>query len=66
LYVLIFPEDYSIEGKRLIRLWIAEGFLENCIGRTVEQVAEEYLTELTHRSLVQLSETDNTEIKRSF
>ncbi|XP_052206310.1 disease resistance protein RPM1-like [Diospyros lotus] len=55
LYFGIIPEDYSINCGRLIRLWIAEGFIEEQRGKTLEEVAEEYLSELIHRSLVQVS-----------
>ncbi|TQD76268.1 hypothetical protein C1H46_038216 [Malus baccata] len=55
LYFGIFPEDYSINCVRLIRLWIAEGFVKLKKGKTLEEVGEEYLTELIHRSLVQVS-----------
>ena len=58
LYFAIFPEDYSINCAKLIRLWIAEGFVEGKKGMSFEQRAEEYLNELIHRSLVQLSEVD--------
>ncbi|GMP78440.1 hypothetical protein CsSME_00034362 [Camellia sinensis var. sinensis] len=57
LYFGVMPEDYSIEGERLIRLWIAEGFVEEQKGKTLEEVAEEYLIELIHRRLVQVSRT---------
>ncbi|KAM1471371.1 hypothetical protein FF1_041782 [Malus domestica] len=56
LYFAIFPEDYSINCVRLIRLWIAEGFVKLKKGKTLEEVGEEYLTEVIHRSLVQVSE----------
>ncbi|XP_061362228.1 disease resistance protein RPM1-like, partial [Gastrolobium bilobum] len=57
LYFGVFPDDYSISSKRLIRLWIAEGLVnvkEN-ENRTQEEVAEEYLDELIRRSLVTVS-----------
>eukprot|EP00261_Vitis_vinifera_P034747 XP_019075990.1 PREDICTED: disease resistance protein RPM1-like [Vitis vinifera] len=41
LYFAIFPEDYPINCGRLIRLWIAEGFVKGKKGITLEQVAEE-------------------------
>ncbi|GMP78447.1 hypothetical protein CsSME_00034369 [Camellia sinensis var. sinensis] len=57
LYFGIMPEDYSISYGRLIRLWIAEGFIEEQKGKTMEEVAEEYLIELIHRRLVLVSTT---------
>ncbi|KAM1054471.1 hypothetical protein ACFX2I_001817 [Malus domestica] len=56
IYFGIFPEDYSISCIRLVRLWIAEGFVKPKRGKTLEEVGEEYLMELIHRSLVQVSE----------
>ncbi|RVW19891.1 Disease resistance protein RPM1 [Vitis vinifera] len=55
LYLAIFPEDYTIRCGPLTRLWIAEGFVKTKRGVTLEEVAEEFLTELRHRSLVQVS-----------
>ncbi|KAA8525334.1 hypothetical protein F0562_007189 [Nyssa sinensis] len=45
-----------IECMRLIRLWIAEGFIEVREGRTLEEVAEGYLNDLVNRSLIQVAE----------
>ncbi|XP_020098968.1 disease resistance protein RPM1-like [Ananas comosus] len=53
LYCCIFPEDYKIKRKRLITLWVAEGFIEEK-ERTLEEVAEGYLNELVHRCLLQV------------
>ncbi|XP_059658822.1 disease resistance protein RPM1-like [Cornus florida] len=58
LYLGLFPEDYKIERMRVIRLWIAEGFVEVRVGRTMEEVAEGYLKELINRSLVQVARID--------
>ncbi|KAK3198631.1 hypothetical protein Dsin_022046 [Dipteronia sinensis] len=58
LYFSIFPEDYSIERGRLIRLWIAEGFIKERRGKTLEDVAEDYLSELIGRNLVEVSKWD--------
>jgi disease resistance protein RPM1 len=51
----MYPEDYLVKSKKLIRQRIAEGFVEEESGNTLEDVAEGYLTELIHRSLVQVS-----------
>ncbi|GAY69355.1 hypothetical protein CUMW_271300, partial [Citrus unshiu] len=58
LYFGLFPESCKINCARLIRLWIAEGFVQYSKRTTSEQVAEEYLNELVDRSLVQVSERD--------
>ncbi|XP_059436291.1 disease resistance protein RPM1-like [Corylus avellana] len=55
LYFGIFPEDYSITGERLFWLWVAEGFIKEKKGKPLEDVAKEYLMELIHRNLVQVS-----------
>ncbi|XVF47010.1 hypothetical protein PTKIN_Ptkin03bG0074700 [Pterospermum kingtungense] len=52
LYCSMFPEDYEIGRKRLIRLWMAEGFLERVNDAPPEAVAESYLMELIARSLL--------------
>ncbi|KAJ9182931.1 hypothetical protein P3X46_006862 [Hevea brasiliensis] len=55
LHLSLFPENYAINCRRLIRLWIAEGFIKERQGVTLEDIAEEYLIELFHRSLVQVA-----------
>ncbi|KAG8633417.1 hypothetical protein MANES_18G102767v8 [Manihot esculenta] len=57
LYLSIFPEDHPIECMRLIRLWIAEGYVKEVAGKTQEEVAEAYLNELLTRSLIQVAGT---------
>uniref|UniRef100_A0A0A8YJG0 NB-ARC domain-containing protein n=1 Tax=Arundo donax TaxID=35708 RepID=A0A0A8YJG0_ARUDO len=57
LYCGLFPEDYRIRRKWIIRLWIAEGFVEDRGAETTsEEVAEDYIKELTQRSLIQVVE----------
>ncbi|KAB2633229.1 disease resistance protein RPM1-like [Pyrus ussuriensis x Pyrus communis] len=58
LYCALFPEDYLIKRKRLIRLWIAEGFVEPIDGVTPEEVAEGYLVELIVRSMLQVEKNE--------
>jgi disease resistance protein RPM1 len=55
LYFGIFPEDYSISGSRLLWLCVAEGFIKGKKGKTLEDVTIEYLMELVHRNLIQVS-----------
>ncbi|XP_016652528.1 PREDICTED: disease resistance protein RPM1-like [Prunus mume] len=53
LYCSLFPEDHVIINIRLIRLWIAEGFVEHVEGLTPEEVAKSYLMELIFRNMLQ-------------
>ncbi|KAA8527105.1 hypothetical protein F0562_008666 [Nyssa sinensis] len=52
LYFSIFPQDKSIKRGKLIRLWVAEGFVTKKGGKTPEEVAEDHLNELIGRNLV--------------
>ncbi|CAL5416955.1 unnamed protein product [Camellia sinensis] len=51
LYFDIIPEKYPMTRGRLIRLWIAERFVEEKQGTTLEEVAEAYLNEPTQKTL---------------
>ncbi|RHN80536.1 putative P-loop containing nucleoside triphosphate hydrolase, leucine-rich repeat domain, L [Medicago truncatula] len=55
LYFGMYPEDYEVKSKRVILQWIAEGFVKEESGKTLEEVGERYLTELIRRCLVQVS-----------
>ena len=57
LYFSIFPNNYFIKRMRLIRLWVAEGFVQVREGQMPEEIAESYLNELVNRSLVQIATT---------
>ncbi|KAF2320507.1 hypothetical protein GH714_027837 [Hevea brasiliensis] len=58
LYFSVFPQNYRIKSARLVRLWIAEGFVNEREGMTLEEVAEAYLNELIMRNLVQVVEAN--------
>lgn len=66
LYCSMFPEDHEIRRKQIIRLWIAEGFIEERGDITLEEVAEDYLKELVQRSLLQVAWTKEYERPKSF
>nr|XP_027062113.1 putative late blight resistance protein homolog R1A-3 [Coffea arabica] len=55
LYFGAFPEDYEHNTKRLISLWVAEGFVQKTQLKRSEDVANDYLMELISRSLVIVS-----------
>ncbi|KAL6657199.1 hypothetical protein ACP70R_004979 [Stipagrostis hirtigluma subsp. patula] len=51
----IYPEDFLIKRKMLIRNWVAQGFVddEKPGHRAAEDVADDYLDQLAQRSLMQ-------------
>ncbi|XP_020162709.1 disease resistance protein RPM1 [Aegilops tauschii subsp. strangulata] len=54
LYCSLFPEDYLFHRKKLLRLWMAEGFMVEMGASTLEEVAESYVKELVNRNMLQL------------
>lgn len=63
LYMGAFPEDFEIPVWKLIRLWVAEGFLNSTGFTTVEEIAEECLEDLIDRSLVLAGKRSNEKLK---
>ncbi|XP_027063942.1 putative late blight resistance protein homolog R1A-3 [Coffea arabica] len=55
LYFAAFPEDHEHNTKRLISLWVAEGYVQKTHPKRSEDVANDYLMELIGRSLVTVS-----------
>ncbi|KAJ3678483.1 hypothetical protein LUZ60_002286 [Juncus effusus] len=52
-YLACFPEDDEIQAVPLLRMWIAEGFMDHNKKGMLEDEAEHCLEELAQRSLVQ-------------
>ncbi|ESW18571.1 hypothetical protein PHAVU_006G052400 [Phaseolus vulgaris] len=56
LYFGMYPKGYEIESDRLVRQWVAEGFVTpDDTQKSLEEVAHEYLLGLVNRNLVQVS-----------
>ncbi|RCV22735.1 hypothetical protein SETIT_4G244000v2 [Setaria italica] len=67
LYCSLYPEDYRIRRKLISKLWIAEGLVEDREdGTTMEEVAKYYLTELTQRCLLRVTECNACGRPRTF
>ncbi|TXG65572.1 hypothetical protein EZV62_006847 [Acer yangbiense] len=54
LYLSLFPEDFEIDVDQLIRLWVAEGFVQQDENQEMEDVAKDNFHELINRSLIQV------------
>uniref|UniRef100_A0A2C9VIG2 Disease resistance protein RGA3 n=1 Tax=Manihot esculenta TaxID=3983 RepID=A0A2C9VIG2_MANES len=58
-YCAIYPKDYVIDVKRLIHLWIAQGFIESpSTSDYLEDIRLEYFMKLWWRSFFQEVERD--------
>ncbi|KAL9679678.1 hypothetical protein QQ045_017544 [Rhodiola kirilowii] len=66
LYLSVFPEDFLIKRSKIVRLWVAERFVEEKVGRTLDEVAESYLNEFVSRNMIQLVEMDDFNRVKSF
>ncbi|CAO1942878.1 unnamed protein product [Urochloa humidicola] len=58
LYLAAMRESTEVDASRLVRLWVAEGFVRPRRGITMEEVGQEYLKELISRCMVQLVDKD--------
>ncbi|XP_051137091.1 disease resistance protein RPM1-like [Andrographis paniculata] len=54
MYCCCFPIEQWVGAGRLIRMWMAEGFLEERKGLSLEDVGKIYLRELIHRNILQV------------
>ena len=59
-YCSLFPKDHEISKLKLIRLWIAQGFIRSSDKKLqLEDVANEYCMDLLWRSFFQDAKEDN-------
>ncbi|XP_074320263.1 putative disease resistance protein RGA3 [Silene latifolia] len=63
-YCSLFPKDYMFESNELVRLWMAQGYLESageCLS--MEDVGDQYFLELVRRNFFQdVKEYDSSNI----
>ncbi|CAO2142754.1 unnamed protein product [Urochloa humidicola] len=53
IYCAMFSEDGIIYRHDIVRMWVAEGFIDEQDGQLLEDTAEEYYDELIYRNLLQ-------------
>ncbi|XP_027076976.1 putative late blight resistance protein homolog R1B-16 [Coffea arabica] len=56
LYFGAYKEDENVPIRRLLWLWISEGFVRKTEEKSLEDAANDYLKDLVDRSLVMVSE----------
>ncbi|KAK4428138.1 putative late blight resistance proteinR1B-16 [Sesamum alatum] len=54
LYLAMFPEDFEIPVWKLLRMWIAEGFIQKMSNISLEETAEIYLQHLIDKNLLRV------------
>ncbi|XP_052153503.1 disease resistance protein Pik-2-like [Oryza glaberrima] len=59
LYLSVFPKAHKISRKRLTRRWIAEGFVSEKHGQSIEELAESYFNQLIRRKILRPVEHNN-------
>ncbi|GJN04998.1 hypothetical protein PR202_ga22590 [Eleusine coracana subsp. coracana] len=58
LYCSIFPAGHLLLPERLVRLWIAEGFIEKQVSSQLEEIAYNYVQELIRWGFLQIIDSD--------
>nr|XP_043610801.1 putative disease resistance RPP13-like protein 1 isoform X2 [Erigeron canadensis] len=61
-YCSLFPKDYEFEKKKLVLLWMAQGFLSQSKGNNqpMESLGDKYFEELLSRSFFQPLENEES------
>ncbi|XP_040385789.1 disease resistance protein RGA5-like [Oryza brachyantha] len=62
LYLHMYPENYNIMKKDLIRQWISEGFITERDDEDLEDIAESYFSDFINRSLIKPAEFEYGEV----
>ncbi|XP_037407980.1 putative disease resistance protein RGA3 [Triticum dicoccoides] len=58
-YCSIFPKNWKFEPKKLVRMWISQGFIQMENGRSMEDCGKEYFKQLLLRSFFQTVKQGN-------
>ncbi|KAF5732173.1 hypothetical protein HS088_TW18G00863 [Tripterygium wilfordii] len=58
MYCCIFPANYWISRGRLVRLFVAEGLVQDKAGEVMEDVAGEYINQLVNKGMLQVKDEE--------
>ncbi|XP_057801921.1 putative disease resistance protein At1g50180 [Salvia miltiorrhiza] len=56
LCLAFFKKDFTIRTKRLVKLWDAQGLIQQEESRSIDEIGRGYLNELINRSMVQIQD----------
>ncbi|XP_057802249.1 disease resistance protein RPP8-like [Salvia miltiorrhiza] len=56
LCLAFFKEDFTIPTKRLVKLWDAQGLIQQEGSRSIDEIGRGYLNELINRSMVRIQD----------
>ena len=66
-YCALFPQDYEIEKQLLVRLWIAQGYIQSSNrDEQLEDIGDRYFEELVSRSLLKKVEEDDSNDRLTY
>ncbi|KAK1319456.1 putative disease resistance RPP13-like protein 1 [Acorus calamus] len=67
-YCAVFPKGFVFEKDKLVRMWIAQGFVQPSAGgrKQLEDIGEEYFDQLFKKSFFQLSHSDHKTGKQKY
>ncbi|XP_074284847.1 disease resistance protein RGA2-like [Silene latifolia] len=66
-YCALFPKDFRIQKEKLIRLWMAQGYIvPGIVGQSLEDAGEEYISILLRRCFFQDVEKNDIGGVKSF
>ncbi|KAM0931575.1 hypothetical protein ACQ4PT_000253 [Festuca glaucescens] len=54
LYLAAYRKDTMQFADPIVRMWIGEGFIKPCQGKTLEELGQDYLKELALRCLIEV------------
>ncbi|KAA8535803.1 hypothetical protein F0562_030796 [Nyssa sinensis] len=55
LYLSLFPKTCEIPVRRLLRLWLSEGFVKRSPKKIQEDAVQEYFEDLVNRNMIDIS-----------
>lgn len=65
LYLSVFPENDIIRRRRLVKLWIAEGYSSEKHGTSAEEVTDKQFQDLISRNMIRPSRITTSKIGTS-